>query len=89
MALRYWQHLRDEAGSLLAALELGGADELVVASGGTAIAALICSRSHMFSERSPPHVLACPLTIVDLIRLEATRRCRPRWQNYARGLRLG
>lgn len=40
------KHLRDEAGSLLA--ELGGAEEVVVvvASGGTAIAALICSLSH-------------------------------------------
>lgn len=39
---RHRKHLRDEAGSLL--VELGGAEEVVavvVASGGTAIAALI------------------------------------------------
>lgn len=43
-------HLRDEAGSLLAAFELGGAEELTVTSGGTAIAALVCGQSHMSSE---------------------------------------
>ena len=35
-------HLRDEAGSLLAAFEEGGAEELTVTSGGTAMAALVC-----------------------------------------------
>jgi len=43
-------HLRDEAGSLLAAFELGGAEELTVASGGTAMAALVCRQSHMSSQ---------------------------------------
>jgi len=43
-------HLRDEAGSLLAAFEEGGAEELTVTSGGTAIAALGCGQSHMSSE---------------------------------------
>lgn len=44
-------HLRDEAGSLLAAfeLELGGAEELTVTSGGTAMAALDCRQSHTSS----------------------------------------
>jgi len=43
-------HLRDEAGSLLAAFELGGAEELTVTSGGTAIAALVWGQSHTSSK---------------------------------------
>lgn len=42
MASKDRPHLRDEAGSLLTAFELGGAEEWTVASGGTAIAALVC-----------------------------------------------
>jgi hypothetical protein len=42
-------HLRDEAGSLLA-FELGGAEELTVISGGTAMAALVRGQSHTSSK---------------------------------------
>ena len=52
-------HLRDEAGSLLAAFELGGAEELTVTSGGTAIAALVCGQSHMSSETISSCSRAC------------------------------
>jgi hypothetical protein len=45
-------HLRDEAGSLLA-FELGGADELTVVSGGTAMAALVRGQSHTLSTIMP------------------------------------
>ena len=50
MASKDRPHLRDEAGSLLIAFELGGAEELTVASGGTAIAALVCRQSHKSPE---------------------------------------
>jgi hypothetical protein len=43
------RHLRDEAGSLFAAFELGGAEELTVVSGGTAMAALVRGQSHTLS----------------------------------------
>lgn len=49
MASKERHHLRDEAGSLFPTFELGGAEELTVASGGTAIAALVCRQSHTSS----------------------------------------
>jgi hypothetical protein len=47
------RHLRDEAGSLFAAFELGGAEELTVVSGGTAMAALVRGQSHTLSTTMP------------------------------------
>jgi hypothetical protein len=88
-------HLRDEAGSLLAAFELDGAEELTVASGGTAMAALICRQSHtlpdtMSSSRACLSFSHCPSRRSHLVNKVATR-CRRRrfhFRFHARDLSL-
>lgn len=93
MASKDRPHLRDEAGSLLIAFELGGAEELTVASGGTAIAALVCRQSHKSPEtNSSSRGIASRKHVFDA----NDRKCR--WRQvavafshcriYARRLRL-